>query len=208
MIIINSPTFYGAKEAIRGMRNSYNSWGKSDSKTVDGKFIIGERDLELMHKLSISSSDHRKFLRMMIVYMDITAPLYWWKEFDTYKVGTVANSCSTMHRITAKPFEIDDFSHDQISKDIQNNSDEYLIQVVRWLNNIRDRYLLKKDKQSWWDIIQLLPSSYNQTRTVMLNYEVLKNIYFARQSHKLDEWKYFCDYISTFPNANELIISK
>lgn len=218
MIKIEETETYGWEAAIRGMRNPINSWDKSDSKQVSdmlideqtyvpARFEIGPNDLDLMHKLCKAGSDHRKFMRMIVVYCDITAPLYWWKEFDTYKVGTVANSCSTMHKIHAKEFTIDDFSHEHILQETFTglvNPTTLLNGIVDTLNQNRKLYLQTKNKTYWWQMIQLLPSSYNQKRTVMLNYEVLTNIYNSRKNHKLDEWHDFCDWIKTLPYS-ELI---
>lgn len=171
-------------------------------------FVIGDNDLELMTRLSKAGTDHRKFMRMITVYCDITAPLYWWKEFDTYKVGTVANSCSTMHKIQAKEFTVDDFSHEHLSADVSNRSAIGILRLtVQVLNDNRYKYLETKDKKYWWQMIQLLPSSYNQKRTVMLNYEVLANIYKSRKGHRLDEWKTMLDWIETLPYS-ELITGK
>lgn len=228
-VITPSPEQWEA--IIRGMRNPMNSWEKSDSvkcyanancpgickNNVSG-ICIGFNNLDLMTRLRDAGTDHRKFMRMITVYVDITAPLYWWKEFDTYKVGTVANSCSTMHKITDKEFTIDDFSHehlDGVSRDmfIQNDHDQpyffcsfedMLYIQVEALNKARELYLETKDKKYWWQLIQLLPSSYNQRRTVMLNYEVLIKMYHARKNHKLDEWVEFCEWIKTLPYS-ELI---
>lgn len=261
MIKFENTEVLGWEQAIRGCRNPMNSWGKSDSgyclKTLachsckcnrktevsckknieEHIFVIGKDDLDLMKRLCNAGTDHRKFMRMIVVYVDITAPLYWWKEFDTYKVGTVANSCSTMHKIADKKFTLEDFSCEHLFNDIyethlyycniKENADfkgtiELIIDV---LNNAREWYLETKDKKYWWQMIQLLPSSYNQKRTVMLNYEVLANIYKSRRNHKLDEWaehdlkkpdstaqslysrdQYFgfCDWIKTLPYS-ELI---
>lgn len=239
MIKIEETETYGWEAAIRGMRNPMNSWDKSDSgicyKEVachscnenrnncaynlehDG-FVIGDNDIELMHRLCAAGTDHRKFMRMIVVYCDITAPLYWWKEFDTYKVGTVANSCSTMHKIHAKEFTIDDFSHEHLN----NRSKELLNKLIDELNNYRDFYLTLDDcginlkkmyefssrKDVWWQMIQLLPSSYNQKRTVMLNYEVLNNIYTSRRNHKLDEWHDFCDWAKTLPHSKLITVKE
>ena len=228
-VITPSPEQWEA--IIRGMRNPMNSWEKSDSvkcyanancpgickNNVSG-ICIGFNNLDLMTRLRDAGTDHRKFMRMITVYVDITAPLYWWKEFDTYEVGTVANSCSTMHKITDKEFTIDDFSHehlDGVSRDmfIQNDHDQpyffcsfedMLYIQVEALNKARELYLETKDKKYWWQLIQLLPSSYNQRRTVMLNYEVLIKMYHARKNHKLDEWVEFCEWIKTLPYS-ELI---
>ncbi len=203
---------------IEGMRNPMNSWDKADSdiqmaqlawrdERIPDKFIVGTNDLSLMQKLSAAGTDHRKFMRMMPVMVRITAPLYWWKEFDTYKVGTVANSCSTMHKITEKEFTLDDFSTEHLGADAL----DILIQTKDTLNSFRDYYInyesyddLPDKKDIWWQLIQLLPSSYNQTRNVMLNYEVLANMYHSRKNHKLDEWQEFCKWIETLPYS-ELI---
>ena len=219
MIKIENVETFGWEAAIRGMRNPMNSWEKSDSvkcyanancpgickNNVSG-ICIGFNDFDLMTRLRNAGTDHRKFMRMITVYVDITAPLYWWKEFDTYKVGTVANSCSTMHKIHAKEFTLDDFSHEHIG-DVPNCDPMYyaaLEGVIMALNEARHCFLDTKDKKYWWQIIQLLPSSYNQRRTVMLNYEVLINMYKSRRSHKLDEWVKFCAWIKTLPYS-ELI---
>ena len=207
MIKIENLMTYGWEEAIRGMRNPMNSWDKSDSEIYDGgvfSFHIGPADLSLMQNLVKAGSDHSKFMRILTVYMDITAPLYWWKEYDTYKVGTVANSCSTMHKIHAKPFTVDDFSHEHLFGD----GSMLLHDIVGELNIAREQFLATKDKRWWHTMIQLLPSSYNQRRTVELNYAVLRNMYHARKNHKLDEWRDFCDYIvNNLPYAEELICS-
>ena len=187
---------------IQGLRNPMNSWDKSDSKYNDlDEYKIGANDLGLMKRLAMAGTDHRKFMRMMPVYVRITAPLYWWKEFDTYKVGTVANSCSTMHKIQAKEFTVDDFSTEHLISD----SNAMMKTTCDLLNQYREKYLKTKDKKYWLQMIQLLPSSYNQTRNVMLNYEVLANIYKSRKDHKLDEWREFCKWIETIPYS-ELII--
>ena len=233
MIKIEETKTFGWEAAIRGMRNPMNSWDKSDTHesssycpsldhwegaTEDGFYLlVGDDDLNLMRRLCKAGSDHRKFMRMIVVYCDITAPLYWWKEFDTYKVGTVANSCSTMHKIHANEFFVSDFSEDHLLMDrpedkIYNEKgdnialapNELLGLIVATLNLYRNKYLETKNKEYWWQMIQLLPSSYNQKRTVMLNYEVLKNIYTSRKNHKLDEWHDFCDWIKTLPYS-ELI---
>ena len=202
---------------IEGMRNPMNSWAKSDSDfemagyDIVG-FNVGTNDAYLMQRLANAGTDHRKFMRMMPVYVRITAPWYWWKEFDTYKIGTVSNSCSTMHRITAKKFEYEDFSTDMLMV----SGTDYMMKLIVHLNELRDAYLnydtwdndgYKKPnkKDIWWQMIQLLPSSYNQTRNVMLNYEVLTNIYKSRKDHKLDEWREFCKWIETLPYS-ELIV--
>ena len=187
---------------IQGLRNPMNSWDKSDSKYNDlDEYKIGANDLDLMKRLAMAGTDHRKFMRMMPVYVRITAPFYWWKEFDTYKVGTVANSCSTMHKIAAKEFTVDDFSIEHLISD----SNAMMKTTCDLLNQYREKYLKTKDKKYWLQMIQLLPSSYNQTRNVMMNYEVLANIYKSRKDHKLDEWREFCKWIETIPYS-ELII--
>ena len=211
MILIENCRVYGWEEAIRGMRNPKNSWERSDSYPLaDGGYFVGDRDLELAQKLADAGQVHGKFLRMITVYMDIVAPRYWWVEFDTYKVGTVSNSCSTMHKIQDKEFELSDFSHDYL--------DTYTLSVlketIRTLNenrNVFNHWEESKDqfpgynrKQFWYQMIQLLPQSYNQIRTVMLNYAVLKNIYEYRKNHKLNEWVCFCEYLKKLPHC-ELI---
>lgn len=232
MLKIENTEVTGWEAAIRGMRNPMNSWEKSDSIFVeDGEyhdicgnggpyngtvtdtetfFEMGEKDFDLMTRLRKSGTDHRKFMRMITVYLDITAPLYWWKEFDTYKIGTVANSCSTMHKIAAKEFTLKDFSCEHLEGRALNTLEDMVDELNYW----RDYYLdIKKQnvvgaytkaKDIWWQMIQLLPSSYNQRRTVMLNYEVLANIYKSRRNHKLDEWHTFCDWIESLPYS-ELI---
>lgn len=198
MIKIEKTDTYGWQAAIRGMRNPMNSWDKSDSGYGD----IGEQDLKLMKTLSAAGTDHGKYLRMITVTADITAPLYWWKEFDTYKVGTVANSCSTMHKIAAREFTFDDFSIERIVEGTTNCDPVYYATfegVLMALNEARHSFLDTKDKTYWWQMIQLLPSSYNQKRTVQLNYAVLKNMYHSRQNHKLDEWREFCKWVKTLP---------
>ena len=198
MIKIENVDVYGWEAAIRGMRNPMNSWHLSDSLPGTDGFYVGEADLGLMKRLVSSGSDHGKFMRCITATLDITAPLYWWKEFDTYKVGTVANSCSTMHKIHAKEFTLEDFSHEHLY-DI-----DPLKRIIKHLNNERLFYLDEKNKTHWWQMIQLLPSSYNQKRTVLLNYEVLRHMYKARKNHKLDEWRELCQWIETLPHA-ELI---
>ncbi len=190
------------ENAIRGARNPMNSWAKSDSAYDEaGNYILGENDLALAKKLCRAGSDHRKFVRQILVSVDITAPLYWWKEFDTYKVATVANSTSTMHKIHAKPFETADFSVDKLSDGALAAFRTYM----DYMEQTRRRFVETKDKHDWYDLIQLLPSSYNQLRTVTMNYETLINIYYARRAHKLDEWHVFCDWILTLPYAADLI---
>lgn len=214
MIKFETIAVYGWEEAIRGMRNPMNSWDNSDSgwddypgngkcveKDGDYAYFIGKNDFDLMKRLRNAGTDHRKFMRMIVVYTDITAPLYWWKEFDTYKVGTVANSCSTMHKIAAKEFTLHDFSFEHLN----DASLKTLTNTIAQLNISRNLYVTTKDKFYWWQMIQLLPTSYNQKRTVMMNYEVLANIYKSRKNHKLDEWsKGFMDWIKTLPYS-ELI---
>lgn len=220
MIKIENIEVMGWEPAIRGMRNPMNSWDKSDTEFNDvfedydfhtfyqRSANIGPNDLNLMKRLAAGGSVHAKYRRMITVYMDITAPLYWWKEYDTYKVGTVANSCSTMHKIHAKEFVLDDFSHDQIIDwciDIKCGhavKPMYLLEAtIDVLNICRRKYIETKDKKWWWQMIQLLPSSYNQKRTVMLNYEVLSHMYYDRKDHKLDEWREFCQMIKSLPYA-------
>lgn len=251
MLKIEKTEVVGFEAAIRGMRNPKNSWEKSDSEfiTSDGdhhdicghsgpwfgsdgweEVLIGENDLNLMTTLRNAGTDHRKFMRMITVYLDITAPLYWWKEFDTYKVGTVANSCSTMHKIADKEFTLDDFSHEHLFKEDdvggmyysataeeEFTSTDVLKVIIEALNVYRKTYMAVKadtvsdydhmSKEYWWQLIQLLPSSYNQKRTVMLNYEVLANIYKSRKDHKLDEWHTFCDWIEGLPYSNLITAS-
>ena len=192
--------------AIRGARNPMNSWAKSDSYyDENGKFILGPVDMDFGHRLAVSGSDHRKFLRQVFVTVDITAPLYWWKEFDTYKVGTVANSCSTMHKIHAKAFERDDFSHDRLDE----GGLALLDATIAYLEAERQKFIAdKEDRQPWHNLIQMPPSSYNQLRTVTLNYENLINIYYARRNHKLAEWHTLCDWITGLPCAKEWICIK
>lgn len=232
MIKLENTEVVGWEAAIRGMRNPLNSWDKSDSfckPSTDnccgchdydkcayifeqnGKSYrsgIGPNDLDLMKRLRNAGTDHRKFMRMIAVYVDITAPLYWWKEFDTYKVGTVANSCSTMHKIADKEFEFSDFSRENLINSLSMETQEkHIVYSPMWvlaitiecLNSYRELYLQTKDKKYWWQMIQLLPSSYNQRRTVMLNYEVLANMYRSRKNHKLDEWREFCEWIKSLP---------
>lgn len=227
MLKIENVKVIGWEHAIRGMRNPMNSWGKSDScwrygfpcgpgyaeveYSDDATFYVGPNDRELMKRLSAAGTDHRKFMRMIVAYLDIVAPLYWWKEFDTYKIGTVANSCSTMHKIAEKEFTIDDFSTEHLFPEVR---EAFETSIIKALNIFRDLYLgfdgfkeqcsEHKKKEYWWQMIQLLPSSYNQRRTIMLNYEVLANIYKSRRNHKLDEWRTLCDWIETLP-CHELI---
>ena len=238
MLKIENVEIHGWEPAIRGMRNPKNSWANRDSTDEENcdeciyyadytvckynhiheclNFKAGSNDLELMTRLRNAGTEHRKFMRMIVVYMDVTAPLYWWKEYDTYKVGTVANSCSTMHKIADKEFTFDDFSHEKLIKSVCMESQEQHIRIspiqalattIECLNSYRDLYLQTKDKKYWWQMIQLLPSSYNQRRTIMLNYEVLANIYKSRRNHKLDEWHTFCDLIKSL-SYSELITGK
>ena len=203
MIKIERVSVMNLENAIRGARNPMNSWGRMDSEyDENGNYILGENDLDLAKRLARAGSDHRKFLRQIFVSVDITAPLYWWKEFDTYKVGTVANSCSTMHKIHTKPFERDDFSCDRLD----DNALAALDSLIAFLESERQRFCdNKEDRQPWHNMIQLLPSSYNQMRTVSMNYENLINMYYARKSHKLAEWHTYCDWIMSLPYAEELI---
>ena len=231
MIKLEKAEVFNFEGAIRGMRNPMNSWDKSDSGScsdfklcegcpediaagcgINEKFdaymwdgyVIGPNDLKLMKNLIKAGPEHRKFLRQIFVSVDITAPLYWWKEFDTYKIGTVADSCSTMHKIHAKEFEISDFSCEHLME-VNEVTLRYLIKALNWN---RDMFLKTKDKKYWWQMIQLLPTSYNQKRTVTLNYEVLMSMYHQRKNHKLDEWRTFCEWIGSLPYAKELIINK
>lgn len=223
MIKIENEEVIGWEHAIRGMRNPMNSWNKSDSKVVNENckdcmyradysvcnhnpihncfnYEVGNNDLDLMNRLRKAGTDHRKYMRMITVYADITAPLYWWKEYDTYKVGTVANSCSTMHKIQEKEFTLEDFSCEHLTDiGVYDNPVSVFGLTISCLNECRLKYLETKDKEYWWQMIQLLPSSYNQKRTVMLNYEVLANMYKSRKSHKLDEWGEFCKWIEKLP---------
>ena len=206
MILLENVDIHGWEAAIRGMRNPMNSWERSDSHFDNISVNIGKNDLELMTRLANAGSVHAKYRRMITVTVDIRAPLYWWKEFDTYKVGTVANSCSTMHKIADKEFTLDDFSHEHLFDDDDTRvgwgdiiPNFHLMLTVRALNQYREKYIETKDKAFWWQMIQLLPSSYNQKRTVMLSYEVLANIYRYRKDHKLDEWRDFCQWIEKLP---------
>lgn len=226
MIRFENLEIMGWEHAIRGMRNPMNSWEKSDSCTQgyvwcnefcgkplpgcdkESGLYLGPNDLDLMKRLRNAGTDHRKFMRMITVYVDIIAPLYWWKEMDTYQVGVVKNSCSTMHKIQAKEFTLEDFSCEHLinsmgmeiqEQDIRISPTQVMLTTIECLNSYRDLYLKTDDKKYWWQMIKLLPSSYNQRRTVMLNYEVLANVYKARNNHKLDEWVEFCKWIETFP---------
>lgn len=205
MIKLERTSVMNMENAVRGMRNPLNSWGKSDSYYDDnGDYVLGENDLGLAVRLAKSGTDHRKYLRMIFVSVDITAPLYWWKEYDTYKVGTVANSTSTMHKIHAKAFDRDDFSHDRMSGTALSCLDS----VISVLEATRQKYLETKDMAYWHDMIQLLPSSYNQMRTCTMNYENLVNIYYARRNHKLPEWHEFCRWAEALPYGEQLIMVK
>ena len=202
MLTLKNTSVMNFENAIRGARNPMNSWGRMDSHTEpDGSFVFGPNDLDLAMRLAKAGSDHRKYLRMIFVSVDVTAPLYWWKEYDTYKVATVANSTSTMHKIHSKPFSMDDFSCDHMT----DGTKKFMETVVAELENIRLRFKETKSKDDWYDMIQLLPSSYNQMRTCTFNYETLINIYRARKNHKLAEWQTFCDWIETLPYAEQLI---
>ena len=203
MIKLERTSVMNLENAIRGARNPLNSWARSDSYyNEQGEYVLGENDLSLAIRLARAGSDHRKYLRMVFVSVDITAPLYWWKEYDTYKVATVANSTSTMHKIHSQPFTLDDFSHDHLTPSSLKLLTDYIAQMEK----VRLRYLETRSKDDWYDMIQLLPSSYHQMRTCTFNYETLINIYHARCNHKLQEWHTFCDWVKTLPYAAELII--
>ena len=205
MIRLERTSVMNIENAVRGARNPMNSWHRMDSHyDVNGNYILGPNDLDLAVRLRKAGSDHRKFLRQIFVSVDITAPLYWWKEYDTYKVSTVANSTSTMHKIHSKPFSMDDFSTDHLTAD----SLAFMETVVERLEQVRLKYMETKSREDWYDLIQLLPSSYNQMRTCSFNYETLVNIYYARKNHKLAEWHEFCDWIETLPYGKELIICR
>ena len=206
MLKIERDSVMNLENAMRGARNPMNSWAKSDSYyDEDGNYVYGEADLAFGGRLCRAGGDHRKFIRQIFVSVDITAPLYWWKEFDTYKVGTVANSTSTMHKIHSKPFERDDFSYDRLDE----KGIEVLDGLIAYLEGERQRFNEnREDRQSWHNMIQLLPSSYNQMRTVTMNYENLINMYYARKNHKLAEWHTFCDWVEGLPYAKELILIK
>ncbi len=205
MLTVTETRVMNIEGAIRGARNPMNSWHLSDSYVDDkGEFVVGPVDLDLGQRLAKAGSDHRKFLRQIFVSVDVCAPIYWWKEFDTYKVGTVANSTSTMHKIHAKAFGREDFSTDHLT----DGGKVALDAILAYLEECRIKFNENKDKSAWYDIISLLPSAYEQTRTVTMNYENLINIYYARRNHKLDEWHIFCDWITTLPYANEWILVK
>jgi len=221
MIKVENIDVWGFEHAIRGARNPMNSWDKSDSRHAnkldaqtiqdmrEGMFILGENDLNLMKKLYKAGTEHRKYLRQIFVSMDITAPLYWWKEADTYKVGTVANSCSTMHKIAAKEFELDDFSHEhlfgEVDKRYANQPIGALQIIIECLNHWRKNYLETKDKNDWWQMIQLLPSSYNQRRTITMNYENVVSMIKQRTNHRLDEWNDFVEILKGLPYIKEIM---
>ena len=205
MILLERTSVMNLENAMRGARNPMNSWARMDSAYDEaGNYVLGPNDLDLAKRLRKAGSDHRKFIRQIFVSVDITAPLYWWKEYDTYKVATVANSTSTMHKIHSKPFSLEDFSHDHMTP----GTLAYMETVVEKLEEIRLRYLETKSKEDWYDMIQLLPSSYNQMRTCTFNSETLVNIYHARKNHKLQEWHTFCDWIAGLPYGRELIIAE
>lgn len=205
MIKIERTSVVNFDNAIRGARNPMNSWARYDSYFDDnGSFVFGENDLSLAKRLCKAGTDHRKFVRMIFVTVDVTAPMYWWKEYDTYKVGTVANSTSTMHKITSKPFELSDFSVDHMNEE----GIRAMQALIETLEDLRLRYIETKDKELWYTIIQLLPSSYNQMRTCTLNYENLCNIYYARRNHKLQEWHTYCDWIVDLPYFKEFFIQE
>ena len=203
MLSVKNSSVMNLENAMRGARNPLNSWARSDSfYDEEGNYVLGSNDLSLAKRLAHAGSDHRKYLRQVFVSIDITAPLYWWKEFDTYKVATVANSTSTMHKITSKAFSRDDFSYDHMNEQAL----ECLDHVIEVLEDLRQQYLKTKDKTIWYSIIQLLPTNYHQMRTCTMNYETLINIYHARKNHKLQEWHTLCDWIESLPYAKELIL--
>jgi hypothetical protein len=203
MITLDKTSVYNFENALRGARNPMNSWGRMDSAYDEkGNYILGEADLTLMMQLCKAGSDHRKFMRQIFVSVDICAPLYWWKEFDTYKVGTTANSTSTMHKIHSKPFDLGDFSHDKMGKETL----AALENIIVHLEGERKAFVKTKDKAHWWNLIQLLPSSYNQLRTCTMSYENLRNMYHARKAHKLDEWREYCRWVEALPYSKQLII--
>lgn len=203
MITLERYSVMNFENAIRGARNPMNSWHRMDSYyDENNQFVLGANDLDLAKRLCKAGSDHRKFIRQIFVSVDITAPLYWWKEYDTYKVATVANSTSTMHKITSKPFTLDDFSCDHMNEKALNAMKE----LIKVLEELRLEYIETKDKQVWYSLIQLLPTNYHQMRTCTFNYETLRNIYFARRTHKLDEWHDFCDWILSLPYTKDLFL--
>ena len=204
MIKFDKTCVMNFENAMRGARNPLNSWDRSDSRMENGEFIFGENDLDLARRLAKSGSDHRKFVRQIFVSVDITAPIYWWKEYDTYKVGTVANSTSTMHKIHSKPFELDDFSHDHLTPEAL----EMLKVTVDGLEKIRQDFVETKDKEKWYSLIQLLPEGYHQMRTCTMNYENLFGMYNSRKSHKLEEWHVFCDWLLELPYFKDIFLNE
>lgn len=205
MIKLEETSVFNLENAMRGARNPMNSWARTDSYYDEGRnYVLGPNDLDLARRLAKAGPDHRKFIRQIFVSVDITAPLYWWKEYDTYKVATVANSTSTMHKIHSKPFEEEDFSTDHMTEETK----KHFLDFVAYMEEVRKKFVETKDKTYWYDLIQMLPSSYNQLRTCTLNYETLSNIYYARKTHKLEEWHIFCDWIKTLPYAEDIIINR
>ena len=205
MIKLERTSVLNLENAMRGARNPMNSWARMDSCYDDDRnYILGSNDLDLARRLAKAGPDHRKFIRQIFVSVDITAPLYWWKEYDTYKVATVANSTSTMHKIHSKAFEETDFSTDHMTAETKKQ----FLEFISYMEEIRKKFVETKDKACWYDLIQMLPSSYNQLRTCSLNYETLSNVYYARKAHKLEEWHTFCDWIKTLPYAEDIIINR
>ena len=205
MIKLEKTSVFNLENAMRGARNPMNSWARMDSYyDENNNYILGENDLSLARRLAKAGPDHRKFIRQIFVSVDITAPLYWWKEYDTYKVATVANSTSTMHKIHSKAFEEDDFSTDYTTQETKI----HFLNLVAYMEEVRKKFVETKDKTYWYDLIQMLPTSYNQLRTCTLNYETLSNIYYARKAHKLEEWHVLCDWILTLPYAEDLIVNR
>ena len=205
MIKLERTSVLNLENAMRGARNPMNSWARTDSYYAeDRNYVLGPNDLDLAKRLAKAGPDHRKFIRQIFVSVDITAPLYWWKEYDTYKVATVANSTSTMHKIHSKAFEEEDFSTDHMTEETK----KHFLDFVAYMEEVRKKFVETKDKTSWYDLIQILPSSYNQLRTCTLNYETLSNIYYARKAHKLQEWHTLCDWIKTLPYAEDIIINR
>lgn len=205
MIKLERTSVLNLENAMRGARNPMNSWARTDSYyDEDRNYVLGPNDLDLAKRLAKAGPDHRKFIRQIFVSVDITAPLYWWKEYDTYKVATVANSTSTMHKIHSKAFEEEDFSTDHMTEETK----KHFLDFVAYMEEVRKKFVETKDKACWYDLIQILPSSYNQLRTCTLNYETLSNIYYARKAHKLQEWHTLCDWIKTLPYAEDIIINR
>lgn len=205
MIKLEKTSVFNLENAMRGARNPMNSWARTDSYYDESRnYVLGPNDLDLARRLAKAGPDHRKFIRQIFVSVDITAPLYWWKEYDTYKVATVANSTSTMHKIHSKPFEEEDFSTDHMTEETK----KHFLDFAAYMEEVRKKFVETKDKTYWYDLIQMLPSSYNQLRTCTLNYETLSNIYYARKTHKLEEWHIFCDWIKTLPYAEDIIINR